>query len=121
MLNQRKQIIVLLTVVLLATLACNALLPQTGQDAEPVESLEAIRTEAPAVLPQTEDDVPRVTVEEARAALDSGQAVIVDVRSTASYEAGHIPGAVSIPLNEIEGDPTVVNLPPDEWIITYCT
>lgn len=117
MLNRRIRIIVLLSVLLLATLACNALLPQTGQDVEPVE----VHTELPAALPQTEDDVPRVTVAEAKAALESGQAVIVDVRSAGSYDAGHIPGAVSIPLNEIEADPTAVNLAPDEWIITYCT
>lgn len=33
---------------------------------------------------------------------DSRAAVIVDVRERVSFEAGHIPGARSIPLEEIE-------------------
>jgi hypothetical protein len=72
-------------------------------------------------LPKTEADVPRVTVEQALTALNSGAAVIVDVRSTESFVASHIAGALSIPLTRIESTP--INLPMDknQWIITYCT
>jgi len=72
-------------------------------------------------LPQTEDDVPRVTVEQALTALNSGAAIIVDVRSAESFAAGHIAGAISIPLNLIEANPAGVNLNKSQWIITYCT
>jgi len=70
---------------------------------------------------ETQAALPRVTVEEAKAALDSGQAVIIDVRSVESFAASHIKGAVSIPLNEIEGAPNRVTYAKSQWIITYCT
>lgn len=72
-------------------------------------------------LPQTEADVPRVTAEEAKSAFDSGAAVIVDVRSTESFVASHIAGALSIPLTRIEDTPSSVTLDKNQWIITYCT
>ena len=88
----------------------------------PTQIVEPVLTESvDADLPQTDADVPRVSLEEAKAALDSGAAVIVDVRSPEFYEASHIPGAISIPLPDIERNPTGVGLDKDEWIITYCT
>ena len=72
-------------------------------------------------LPQTEADVPRVSVEEAFAALNSGAAVIVDVRSVESFIVKHVAGALSIPLTQIEENPNSVSLDKDQWIITYCT
>jgi hypothetical protein len=72
-------------------------------------------------LPLTEADVPRVPVDQAKAALDSGMAIIVDVRTPQAYEASHIKGAISIPLGEIELNPTGLNLDKNKWIITYCT
>ena len=75
----------------------------------------------PANLPQTEADVPRVTVEEAFAALNSGAAVIVDVRSVESFVTKHIAGALSIPLDRIEEDSKGLSLEKNKWIITYCT
>ncbi|MBI5933201.1 MAG: rhodanese-like domain-containing protein [Chloroflexi bacterium] len=72
-------------------------------------------------LPQTEADVPRVTVEEALTALNSGAAVIVDVRSVESFVARHIAGALSIPLDRIEENPQDLSLNKNQWIITYCT
>ncbi len=75
----------------------------------------------PANLPQTEADVPRVTVEAALTALNSGAAVIVDVRSVESFVTQHIAGAISIPLTRIEDNPKGISLEKDQWIITYCT
>jgi rhodanese-related sulfurtransferase len=72
-------------------------------------------------FPQTEADIPRVTVDEALAALNSGAAVIVDVRATQSFVAQHIAGALSIPLTRIEDNPKSVTLDKNQWIITYCT
>jgi 3-mercaptopyruvate sulfurtransferase SseA len=72
-------------------------------------------------LPQTEADVPRVSLEDAVAAIEGGEAVVLDVRSAQEYQASHIPGALSIPLAQIEADPNGLNLDKDQWIITYCT
>jgi rhodanese-related sulfurtransferase len=72
-------------------------------------------------LPQTEAAVPRVSVEDAKAAFDSGEAIIVDVRSTEAYAEGHVAGALSIQLGEFETDIANVKLDRNQWIITYCT
>jgi len=72
-------------------------------------------------IPKTEDAVPRVTVEEAKSAVENGKAIIVDVRSAESYAAGHAAGAISIPLTNFENNIEDLSLEKDQWIITYCT
>jgi rhodanese-related sulfurtransferase len=58
-------------------------------------------------------------LEESKAAFDSSAAVFLDVRSADTYATGHISGAISIPLAELEA--RIDELDPDRWIITYCT
>lgn len=67
-------------------------------------------------------EIKRVTLEQAKSAFDSKEAVFVDVRDSGSYNIGHVPGALNIPLSEIEaGTANLSQLKPDQWIITYCT
>jgi len=67
--------------------------------------------------PHSVGTVERISLEDAKAAFDSGNAVFLDVRASGSYEASHIPGAVSIPLNDL---PTRIGeLNPSSWIIPY--
>ena len=68
---------------------------------------------------QEGDGARRITPEEARHALDTGKAIIVDVRDEASYKAGHAKGALWIPLNDIAS--RIGELPRDKMIITYCS
>jgi hypothetical protein len=124
-----------LTVLLVATLACNYVPPQAAPAIVPTPVSTLVSTpvlipttiiEPTAVptrndLPRDEAAVPRVPVDQAKAALDSGAAIIVDVRSAQAYTAKHIKGAISIPLAEIENNPTGLNLDKNRWIITYCT
>jgi 3-mercaptopyruvate sulfurtransferase SseA len=98
------------TILFVTALACSFGLPQQGQD---FPTPPAFPTENPYF------EVPRVTLEEAKSAFDSNSAVFVDTRSEASYVDSHIPGALSIPLDEIESH--INELDPDQWIITYCT
>jgi hypothetical protein len=42
-------------------------------------------------------------LEEALARRDRGEAVLIDVRSRGAHAAGHLPGALNVPANEIEG------------------
>lgn len=75
----------------------------------------------PGVLSEEEADalVPRVSLEDAKAALDSNVAIFLDVRSAEAYQSEHITNAINIPLAEIES--RVSELDPNQWIITYCT
>lgn len=43
---------------------------------------------------------------------------LIDVRPSAEYEAGHLPGAISIPISELEK--LVSTIPKDKKIIAYC-
>jgi len=50
--------------------------------------------------------------------LEHGDVVLVDVRPEAEYDAGHIEGAKSVPLDELER--RLAELPPDAEIVAYC-
>jgi 3-mercaptopyruvate sulfurtransferase SseA len=64
-------------------------------------------------------DVTRVSLDDAKAAFDKKTAVFVDVRDADSYNSHHIPGALSIPLNELSD--RLGELDTKARIITYCT
>jgi 3-mercaptopyruvate sulfurtransferase SseA len=68
---------------------------------------------------QQGDGVRRITPAEAREAVETGKAIVVDVRGEDSYNAGHVKGARSIPLDAI-GSRTG-ELPRNKMIITYCS
>lgn len=46
------------------------------------------------------------------------RAVVLDVRPTVEYEEGHIPGAISIPPEELQA--RLEELPRDRTIVAYC-
>ena len=121
MLDKKTNIFLAIAVFTLTTLACNALLPLPTPTSAPTQIIEPVFTQPQNDLPQTEDAVPRVTVEEAKAAFDSGAAMIVDVRSESAYQASHIAGALFIPLGEFETNIANLDLGKEQWIITYCT
>lgn len=76
------------------------------------------RIEAPGPV-ASQDDVPRLTAEEAyQAQVDEG-AVIVDTRSAAQYQQQHVTGSINIPLDQMET--RMAELDPDTWYVTYCT
>ena len=81
--------------------------------------LAAPPTPVPDHAEDTFPEIARVSLDEARTALEAGTAVFVDVRDPSSYAAGHIPGAISMPLATIEQ--RLGELDPRAWIITYCT
>ena len=119
MTNRKIDFLLFAAILTLVTLACNTTLPQTTPTQPVISTLEL--PQGQNNIPQSEASVPRVTVEEAKAALDSGEAIIVDVRSPDAFADGHVAGAISIPLGEFEGNIANVPLDKDQWIITYCT
>ena len=50
--------------------------------------------------------------------LADGSVVVLDVRPEEEYRAGHIPGALSVPVDSLEVAPPV--LPEDKEIVAYC-
>lgn len=64
-----------------------------------------------------EDSIKRVTVEQAKAAVDAGTALIIDVRGDEAYKAKHIKGSISVP----DAANGYQKLPKDKQIIAYCS
>jgi rhodanese-related sulfurtransferase len=64
------------------------------------------------------EDVDTIGRQDLLERLARGDIVLVDVRPEAEYEAGHIEGAQSIPLDELER--RLAELPPDAEVVTYC-
>ncbi|MBS1790693.1 MAG: rhodanese-like domain-containing protein [Acidobacteria bacterium] len=75
---------------------------------------------APPLAKSAEDSMPRVTVEEAKAQVANGTAVLVDVRGPDAYKLGHIKGSLEHSLGKMEGN-DFKGLPKDKRIIAYCS
>jgi len=64
------------------------------------------------------EEVELIDGPELRARLDRGDVVVIDVRPTEEYESGHITGAKSIPIHELEQ--RLDEVPRDRDIVAYC-
>ena len=74
---------------------------------------------AAPIVQASADGAPRIKPEEVRELLKKNKAVLVDVRGSNAYKAGHIKGALNIPYSEIAD--RVGELPRDKMIVTYCS
>ena len=85
-----------------------------------------VRTVANEHLPDVEaaraaylgPDTDQVSKDELLERARSGKVTVLDVRPREEYEAGHIPGAVSIPWDELAD--RLADLPEDQEIVAYC-
>ena len=67
-------------------------------------------------------DVPRISVIEFSALHAAGAVFTIDVRPQAPFDAGHIPGAVNVPLPEIaERAAEIGRRAGPKRIVTYCS
>ncbi|MBU1524817.1 MAG: rhodanese-like domain-containing protein [Alphaproteobacteria bacterium] len=64
--------------------------------------------------------VATVTVEEAAAWLQSGEAVLIDVREADEFAAARIEGAVLAPLSAMPAAWQALDLPADRKIVVMC-
>ncbi|APU43417.1 ArsR/SmtB family transcription factor [Streptomyces sp. TN58] len=65
-----------------------------------------------------EDGAAEVTHEELLARVEVGNVVVLDVRPLEEYQAGHIPGAVCIPVAELAD--RIGELPEENEVVVYC-
>lgn len=83
-----------------------------------MERLAAVEKLARAYV-GTVDGVEPVTRQELLRRIRTGERVVIlDVRPADEYEAGHLPGAVSIPLEELER--RLTELPRKAEVVAYC-
>lgn len=65
-----------------------------------------------------EDTASELSREELRARIATGDVVVLDVRPVEEHRAGHIPGAISIPVDELAE--RINELPEEMEIVVYC-
>jgi rhodanese-related sulfurtransferase len=66
--------------------------------------------------------IPRLKLDDFRARHASGSILVVDVRDELSFKAGHIPGAISVPLTAIvQRANEVRDLAGRRPVVTYCS
>jgi len=64
------------------------------------------------------EQLEQISRDELVARLDRGEVVVIDVRPSPEYAAGHIPGARSIPADRLAG--ALATLPTDVEVVAYC-
>ena len=64
------------------------------------------------------DQLDEISRDELAARLDRGEVIVVDVRPSAEYAAGHIAGARSIPAKRLARE--LATLPADVEVVAYC-
>jgi 3-mercaptopyruvate sulfurtransferase SseA len=74
---------------------------------------------APAPPAPHADGVARTSPRELASMIARGEVIVIDVRDADAYIAGHIEGALHIPLSYIAGE--VPYLRKGKRIVTYCT
>jgi len=63
-------------------------------------------------------EITTITRRELQERLQGNEATLIDVRPMIEYEAGHIPGAIPIPPDQL--DELLPQLPTDREIVAYC-
>jgi hypothetical protein len=111
----RSKVLWILLLIVAALAACQAASTPEPTPA-PVASQPGSGGEA---LPQTREEVPRITPDELRGLLASPRKIVlIDTRSGTEYETAHIRGAINMPSAEVES--RYQELPRTTKIVTYC-
>ena len=109
-LNVLLWVIGLLSVALLAA-SCGAASTTSSTDASPASSSVAIANASPS----------KISATEAQTLLDTDPtALLIDVRTPEEYASGHIPGAILLPVSEINDRKDDLPADLDTPIIVYC-
>jgi rhodanese-related sulfurtransferase len=67
-------------------------------------------------------DARRLSQSAFRSLQAAGRVLVVDVRIEQSFRAGHIPGALNVPVGEVEARaPEILRLSAGRAIVTYCS
>ena len=86
--------------------------PPAGTVTTPPVSTQSVTADEAAT-------VARIAPEELKSLVDRGAVTVIDVRDAEHFNISHIPGAVHIPMAQVEGE--IASIPKGKKIVTYCT
>ena len=72
-------------------------------------------------MQQTRSEISEVDATEAKARIESGEPVVVDVREQDEWDEGHIPGAVHVPRGHLESRIERLAPDPSRPVVIYCS
>lgn len=79
------------------------------------------RSDTLAMASKAGDELVIVNARQVRQLVSQGQAMLLDARMPAEYEAGHLPSAMLLPFDLLYDYEQQINeLPKDKWLICYC-
>jgi 3-mercaptopyruvate sulfurtransferase SseA len=111
----------LLAFAIAVVLACaRPAVNASGNDAPSnVASTTAAPSAAPTATPVPNEEVPRISLADAKKSYDDGTGYFVDARPAQAYNDEHIKGAVNITYNDL--DSHLKELKTKKKIIVYCS
>ena len=86
---------------------------KTGNEKQTVKMSKEVKSEKKA-------EYKKITSDEAKKMMETEKTIVVDVRTIEEYNEGHIPNAVSIPLETIENEAEAKLKNKDDLILVYC-
>jgi len=111
-----KTILLLCTALVGAAACANTTSQTANMQNNAVTKPEPVKA-APVATPM--DNVPRITLADAKKDFDAGNAVIIDVRDEAAFNLEHITGALNITPQTL--DANIGKLPKGKKLIVYCS
>mgnify|MGYP001442404164 FL=1 len=99
-------------------LACNSAAKPTITKVEPTKQ-PAAASQADNHSHTDDKSIPRITLEEAKKAFDTGTAIFVDTRDSSSYSFSRIKGAIHLPMSEFATGWQKISK--GKKIIAYCS
>lgn len=110
------------TLLLLSSSACATFSSSAVQDVPPPPTPSASQVAQPAkpAEPAKDDLILRIRPLEAMRLVNAKEAVVIDVRDTASFDYMHIKGAINIPFSDVVAGKYTAP-PKNKHLIFYCT
>ncbi len=99
-----------------------AWVPLMGAAGLVLKTTQTRRTTAAKPAAAVETPVERTPLADFEALQARGTVLVVDVRNEDSFRAGHIPGAINVPIDEVERRTTeIISRAGSLAIVTYCS
>ena len=86
---------------------------KTGSEKQTMKMSKEVKNEKKA-------EYKKITSDEAKNIMSTQSAIVVDVRSLEEYNEGHIPNAISVPLETIENEAEAKLKNKNDLILVYC-
>jgi len=113
----RYFLFLLFAAAFIVVIACTK--PTANAANGPLAASSSSNEPALSPTPIPNEEVPRISLADAKKAFDDGDAYIIDARPADAYKEEHIKGAVNYTSGTIEGH--YKDLPKNKKIIVYCS